>query len=190
VTLSIDLSTWLTLLVHSTWQSNGFCNTNCKDSHPFGVILGSNCWCSDYIPAEQDDVSECSDTCDGWQTDQCGNESKGLYIYIRLDSDAEIKGTQGSSQPTSSSVSPSSSANPVASSEAPSSSEAMTVSIIIFLASASNGSTAKSILSPSFLHTSMSVYSSCFLHCLYLYLCLFSLHGTFSLLASLCAYFV
>lgn len=164
---SPSLNSWISLtwIESSIWQSNGRCNTYCKDSHPFGVILGSNCWCSDYIPAEQEDTSECNDACDGYPSEDCGNASKNLYIYVRLDSDAAIKGTQGTSQPTSSSVSPSSSAIPVASSEAPSSSEVKTVSTLLFLASASNGYTAKSTLSPlSFTRLCLSVHSvSCVL---------------------------
>ncbi|KAF2794363.1 hypothetical protein K505DRAFT_27793 [Melanomma pulvis-pyrius CBS 109.77] len=114
-----------------TWQSNGWCNDNCKGTSAFGVILENNCWCSDFIPDDQVDISDCSDSCPGFPEEKCGNKDEGLYIYVRLDSNVQPSGTKGTSKPTSSSVSPSSSANSVtsrSSAEAPPSSSVMTPS--------------------------------------------------------------
>ena len=77
--------------------------------------------------------------------------------------------------------------SPASSSEAPSSSEVKTVSTLLFLASASNGSTAQSTFSPlSFTRPCLFVLSvSCVLFCLRAS----SLRGT-SFLLLFCVYFV
>ncbi|KAF2248334.1 hypothetical protein BU26DRAFT_565737 [Trematosphaeria pertusa] len=83
------------------WQSNGWCTTQCNNegTYAFAVILDQNCWCSNYIPEDQEDTSECDEDCPGFPSEKCGNKDKNLYIYIKLD--GSPSGTKGTSQPTS-----------------------------------------------------------------------------------------
>ncbi|KAH7374319.1 hypothetical protein BKA66DRAFT_513749 [Pyrenochaeta sp. MPI-SDFR-AT-0127] len=122
---STDVFNW-------TWQSNGKCTEHCNSqgTFAFAVIQFKDCWCSNYIPAQQVDTSDCMVNCPGFPAEKCGDADKGLYIYIKLD--GSPSGTQGGSQPTSARVS---SATPLPSStRKPSSSKAITVSTICFLA--------------------------------------------------------
>ncbi|KAF2736261.1 hypothetical protein EJ04DRAFT_173131 [Polyplosphaeria fusca] len=96
-----------------TWQSNGWCHDKCLNDYAFAVVLGNDCWCSNYIPSDQADVGDCSDECPGFPSEDCGNKGKKLYGYVKLN--LQPSGTQGSSQPTSAKVSdspPSSSSKP------------------------------------------------------------------------------
>ena len=122
----------LTNLVNDDWQSNGWCHDRCKErgNYAFAVIRYKDCWCSDYIPADQSDVSDCSETCPGFPSEKCGNEDEGLYLYLKLD--GTPSGTAGGSKPTasvSSSSTRSSSRSPPP--------EATTVSTARFLVSGS-----------------------------------------------------
>lgn len=84
-----------------TWpyQSNGNCTNHCKEDGSgdwaFAVLQYTDCWCSDYIPADQEDMSGCLQDCPGFPSDKCGNKDKGLYIYIKMD--GTPSGTQGAS---------------------------------------------------------------------------------------------
>ncbi|KAL1606480.1 hypothetical protein SLS60_003884 [Paraconiothyrium brasiliense] len=86
--------------------------------YAFFVIQNQDCWCSNYIPAEQSDLSECSETCPGFDTENCGKAGE-YYIYVNLNGNPS--GTAGASQPSStsqpSSAPPSSSAVVVSSPE-------------------------------------------------------------------------
>ncbi|KAK7189858.1 hypothetical protein PSPO01_04248 [Paraphaeosphaeria sporulosa] len=98
-----------------TWQSNGKCHDHCVEQGDFAffVLQDKNCWCTNYIPAEQTDLSDCSETCPGYDSENCGKAGQ-YYIYVNLNGNPA--GTAGASQPASTSVSESPS-----SSEAPSS---------------------------------------------------------------------
>ncbi|TKA46953.1 hypothetical protein B0A54_03909 [Friedmanniomyces endolithicus] len=39
--------------VYNIYQSNGACHDQCKDNYAFAVVQWQDCWCSNYIPAEQ-----------------------------------------------------------------------------------------------------------------------------------------
>ncbi|CAO2651554.1 Nn.00g041240.m01.CDS01 [Neocucurbitaria sp. VM-36] len=84
-----------------TWQSNGKCTDHCNSqgTYAFAVIQYKDCWCTNYIPADQEDTSGCMVDCPGFPSEKCGDKDKGLYIYIKLD--GSPSGTQGGSQPTS-----------------------------------------------------------------------------------------
>ncbi|KAK5633839.1 hypothetical protein RRF57_009554 [Xylaria bambusicola] len=96
----------------SIWQSNGLCHDFCIDhdgtAYAFAIVQSHSCWCSDYIPAESDqvDTSKCSDACPGWKPDTCGAE--GLYGYIALgltpsgtaDASSSTSTTEQTSTPT------------------------------------------------------------------------------------------
>lgn len=66
-----------------------------------------NCWCSNYAPADQSNVSQCNTNCPGYPDENCGNQDQGLYGYIALNKSPS--GTAGGSSPTASSTQPSSS---------------------------------------------------------------------------------
>lgn len=86
-------------LVTSIYMSNGKCQDNCQGGYAFAVLLGQSCWCSDYIPANQDSTSLCSDSCPGFPDDTCGNQAKGLYGYFALN--IAPSGTAGGSSQSS-----------------------------------------------------------------------------------------
>ncbi|KAF2836832.1 hypothetical protein M501DRAFT_1007130 [Patellaria atrata CBS 101060] len=76
-------------LVAAQWpyQSNGWCFENCKVGYAFAVVQGYNCWCSNYVPADQEDISKCSEICPGYGDELCGSTSRKLYGYIPLNRD-------------------------------------------------------------------------------------------------------
>ncbi|KAF2001600.1 hypothetical protein P154DRAFT_574948 [Amniculicola lignicola CBS 123094] len=82
-----------------TWQSNGKCGDHCRGDYAYGVILDKQCWCSNYAPAEQVDLSKCGQDCPGFPSEKCGNPSDKLYIYVLLDT--EPSGTASAAQSTS-----------------------------------------------------------------------------------------
>ncbi|TKA82787.1 hypothetical protein B0A55_01779 [Friedmanniomyces simplex] len=99
--------------VYNIYQSNGACHDQCDGSYAFAVVQWQNCWCSNYIPADQQSTSNCNQNCPGYPAEQCGNESAGLYGYIPLYRHPEgtaggASSTQASSTPVSSATTPSS----------------------------------------------------------------------------------
>ncbi|KAF2846464.1 hypothetical protein T440DRAFT_492741 [Plenodomus tracheiphilus IPT5] len=106
------------------YQSNGKCTDHCNSlgTYAFAVIRYTDCWCTDFIPADQEDTSACQVGCPGFPAENCGDKDKGLYIYIKMA--GSPSGTQGGSQPSNTDVS--SAAPPPSSTEQPSSSEAPT----------------------------------------------------------------
>lgn len=80
-------------------MSNGKCGDNCRGSYVFAVIQDQNCWCSNYIPANQESTSLCSTACPGFPDDKCGNVAQGLYAYFNLG--GTPSGTAGGSSSTS-----------------------------------------------------------------------------------------
>ncbi|KAK1088258.1 hypothetical protein LTR33_000634, partial [Friedmanniomyces endolithicus] len=65
--------------VYNIYQSNGACHDQCKDNYAFAVVQWQDCWCSNYVPAEQQSISNCNQNCPGYPSEQCGNQSAGLY---------------------------------------------------------------------------------------------------------------
>lgn len=83
-----------------TWQSNGWCSTHCQDDYAFAIVQGNNCWCSNYIPADQSSVSDCSDKCPGFPAESCGSSNNDLFGYVALSKSPS--GTMGAASSTSS----------------------------------------------------------------------------------------
>jgi cell wall integrity and stress response component len=112
----------LTVLDNWPFQSNGNCTNHCinEGTYAFAVIQYTDCYCSNYIPANQEDISDCQKDCPGYPDEKCGNRDEGLFMYIKMD--GKPSGTLGGS----SSSAPATSA-PAATSQA-SSSQAPTVS--------------------------------------------------------------
>ncbi|KMU83359.1 YlTSR1 [Coccidioides immitis H538.4] len=71
--------------VISDFQSNGRCRETCIGKYSFAILQGKSCWCSDAVPGDITDVSDCSDSCPGYPKDKCGSVRKRLYGYIQLD---------------------------------------------------------------------------------------------------------
>jgi len=71
-------------VVTDIYQSNGACSTTCSGEYAFAIVQWQSCWCSNYIPSSQDDVSNCSQNCPGFPSEQCGDEDSGLFGYIQL----------------------------------------------------------------------------------------------------------
>lgn len=96
--------------VTDIYQSNGACYDQCISSYAFAILLGEDCWCSNYAPADTVDVSECDTPCPGYPDDLCGNTSQDLYGYIALTiSPSGTIGASSSASSTSSSSAPSTS---------------------------------------------------------------------------------
>ena len=82
-------------------MSNGKCQENCQASYVFAIVQGQQCYCSNYIPADQVSTSECNDPCPGFPADLCGNTDLGLWGY--LDLGGTPSGTAGASSAAASS---------------------------------------------------------------------------------------
>lgn len=85
-----------------TFQSNGHCHDECNSDYAYAIVQGKNCWCSNYAPADQQDVSNCDTVCPGYGYESCGNSDDNLYGYIKLDLAAS--GTKGASTASSTST--------------------------------------------------------------------------------------
>ncbi|SLM34137.1 Carbohydrate-binding WSC, subgroup [Lasallia pustulata] len=89
--------------VTNHFQSNGACFQTCNARYAFAVLQGSDCWCSNYVPADTTSTDSCSQPCPGYPSDLCGSSSDNLFGYIALKNSPS--GTAGhSSNPTSTSA--------------------------------------------------------------------------------------
>jgi cell wall integrity and stress response component len=95
---SMDTKSLTFFLDTSIYQSNGRCHDQCNPNYAFAIVQGDNCWCSNYIPANQQSTGKCNMACPGYPSDLCGNESQGLFGYIALDS--KPSGTAGAASST------------------------------------------------------------------------------------------
>ncbi|RMZ67988.1 ER membrane Wsc4 [Pyrenophora seminiperda CCB06] len=103
------------------WQSNGNCTNHCKqvgNNFAFAVLQYTDCWCSNYIPGDQTDVSNCQVDCPGFPDEKCGSKKDNLFMYIQMD--GKPSGTMGGSQPSSTAAAPTSQTQ-AATSQAPTS---------------------------------------------------------------------
>ncbi|KAI1379296.1 hypothetical protein F4677DRAFT_327662 [Hypoxylon crocopeplum] len=93
-----SINTASTAANSSIYQSDGLCHDFCLEDYAFSVIKDSECWCSNYVPAEsaQVDVDQCNKKCPGYLTDTCGGD--GVWGYMSLDK--VPSGTSGSSTST------------------------------------------------------------------------------------------
>ncbi|KAK3105504.1 hypothetical protein LTR53_018307, partial [Teratosphaeriaceae sp. CCFEE 6253] len=107
--------------VFNIYQSNGACKTQCQDQYAFAVVQYQSCWCSNYIPADQQSTGNCNQDCPGYPAEQCGNESNGLYGYIPLY--RHPRGTAGGSSSSQASSTPASSTTTPSSTQPPSSTQ-------------------------------------------------------------------
>ncbi|EMC98838.1 hypothetical protein BAUCODRAFT_31100 [Baudoinia panamericana UAMH 10762] len=91
--------------VFNIYQSNGACYDQCQSSYAFAIVQYQQCWCSNYIPGDQQSIGLCNQNCPGYPDDKCGNATTGLYGYIQLPN-VKASGTTGasSSQPSSTSA--------------------------------------------------------------------------------------
>ncbi|KAK5118365.1 hypothetical protein LTR62_002879 [Meristemomyces frigidus] len=93
--------------VNNIYNSNGACLAQCQ-GYAFAVVQYTDCWCSNFIPSNQQDLGSCSANCPGYPDDQCGNAQSGLFGYLQAN--GSPSGTIGaSSSQASSTVTPSSS---------------------------------------------------------------------------------
>ncbi|KAF2150694.1 WSC-domain-containing protein [Myriangium duriaei CBS 260.36] len=85
----------------SIYMSNGLCSTTCS-GYAFAIVQYKNCWCSNYAPGDQVDVSSCNQNCPGYPQEQCGNQNAGYFGYVALNN-APSGTAAGSAATTSSS---------------------------------------------------------------------------------------
>ncbi|KAK5199027.1 Cell wall integrity and stress response component 4 [Exophiala xenobiotica] len=90
---------------YSQYMSNGLCQNHCQGSFAFAVIQGYNCWCSNYVPADQESTYDCNQQCPGFGSEWCGSTDAGLYGYYLLSPGVPLgtSGSSGSSTPSTSS---------------------------------------------------------------------------------------
>ncbi|EXJ79691.1 hypothetical protein A1O3_07972 [Capronia epimyces CBS 606.96] len=81
---------------YNLYQSNGACQVHCQGSYAFAILQGYDCWCSNYVPTEQESTSNCDQQCPGYGSEWCGSTEAGLYGYYLL-SDGVPLGTSGGS---------------------------------------------------------------------------------------------
>ncbi|KAK6442041.1 hypothetical protein LTR95_001726 [Oleoguttula sp. CCFEE 5521] len=70
--------------VSNIYQSNGACFQQCLQDYAFAIVQYQQCWCSNYIPAEQLGTGSCDTPCPGYPDESCGNDNSGLFGYIPL----------------------------------------------------------------------------------------------------------
>jgi len=97
---------------YDLYQSNGWCENKCN-GFAFGIVQGSNCWCSNVQPGDTTNINDCNEDCPGFPSDKCGNKEKGLFGYIQLGTasstdDGESSSTSSTSISSTSSTSTSS----------------------------------------------------------------------------------
>ncbi|OAL37820.1 hypothetical protein AYO20_02997 [Fonsecaea nubica] len=96
---------------YNEFQSNGACQQQCQGSFAFAVLQGYYCWCSNYVPSEQESTYNCNQQCPGFTSEWCGNTDSDLYGYYLLSAGVPL-GTSGSTASTPSTTSsPSSSSS-------------------------------------------------------------------------------
>jgi len=90
---------------YSLYMSNGLCQGHCQGSYAFAVIQGYNCWCSNYVPADQESTYDCNQQCPGFGSEWCGSTDAGLYGYYLLSPGVPLgtSGSSGSSTPSTTS---------------------------------------------------------------------------------------
>ncbi|KIW47393.1 hypothetical protein, variant 1 [Exophiala oligosperma] len=81
---------------YNQFMSNGACQDHCQGSYAFAVLQGSYCWCSNYVPADQQSTYDCNEQCPGYPQDWCGSTNAGLYGYYQLSPGVPL-GTSGAS---------------------------------------------------------------------------------------------
>lgn len=87
---------------NSIYMSNGKCFDYCQADYAFAIVQWKNCWCSNYIPRDQQSTGNCNQQCPGYPGDLCGNQGQGLYGYIALSkAPSGTAGAISSAQPTS-----------------------------------------------------------------------------------------
>jgi len=84
------------------YMSNGNCTDHCREegTFAFAVIKYQDCYCSDYIPRDQEDVSKCGTGCPGYDIEKCGSIDDGLFIYIQNGSPSGTAPAPGPAKPT------------------------------------------------------------------------------------------
>jgi cell wall integrity and stress response component len=85
------------------FQSEGECTKYCtkQGTYAFAIAQWTECWCSNYIPSQQTDISKCRKDCPGFPDDNCGDVDAGLYIYIKMDGNSPSGTAGGDSAPSS-----------------------------------------------------------------------------------------
>ncbi|TKA29739.1 hypothetical protein B0A50_03102 [Salinomyces thailandicus] len=101
---------------HDIYNSNLACSDQCKANYAFAVVQYQNCWCTNYIPADQQSIGSCNESCPGYPDDNCGSEKAGLFGYIAL-SNVQPSGTAGAGSSSAASSAASSTTAPSTSTE-------------------------------------------------------------------------
>ena len=96
------------MTAYNQFQSDGACQTTCQESFAYAILQGTNCWCSNFAPADQTDTGSCNSQCPGFPTDLCGNQGAGLFGYYQL-GNVQPSGTIGAAAASTPSAAASSS---------------------------------------------------------------------------------
>jgi len=96
-----DVNTASTAQNASVYQSTGLCHDFCLDNYAFAVLQEHDCWCTNYTPDSTTSLDDCTYTCPGYPSDNCGGP--GLYAYIQLvKAPLGVKGAGGGAAGTTS----------------------------------------------------------------------------------------
>ena len=82
--VSVNLAKCGHHVVSNHFQSNGLCKTTCEGSYAFAIVQATDCWCSNFAPADTVPVSSCGVQCPFYPPENCGDQQKGLFGYIAL----------------------------------------------------------------------------------------------------------
>lgn len=69
--------------VFNDFMSNGLCRDNCNlQGFAVAVLQGNNCWCSNNVPGNTVDMSNCDTGCPGTANEKCAqNGYYGYYVF-------------------------------------------------------------------------------------------------------------
>ncbi|KAI7356953.1 hypothetical protein KC320_g1948 [Hortaea werneckii] len=145
--------------VNDIYNSYGSCTKECSD-YAFAIVQWQDCWCSNYIPANQQSVGDCNQDCPGYPDNKCGNEDKGLYGYLPI-SGNEPSGTAGAgSSSEASSTSASTSTELVSTTSSPSTSTIVSSSLDPSTTSSDSFASSEATAVSTVISTSIAVITS------------------------------
>ncbi|KAF1351981.1 hypothetical protein BDV97DRAFT_136047 [Delphinella strobiligena] len=138
-----------------TYQTSGYCQQVCYNvSAPaMGLYSGSNCYCGDSLPAENDKVddSSCDTPCQGYGQDDCGGAS--FWSVYKTGYDNSVSYYDGTSSSSSSSSSTSQSSSSSSGTSSSSSTASSTSDSPVLVTSAAPGRTVVITLAASATNT-------------------------------------
>ena len=80
------------------YMSNGYCQDYCrKQGYAVAILSRFDCFCSNDVPADQIDLSDCDTSCPGYPDEKCGDEDHFGYLVFG-EVDATVGGESSSTK--------------------------------------------------------------------------------------------